>query len=211
MDGTVVLYDSAEYPANKAEYKVVSITNNKNAGTGTVTVEGLTGKYSGKASADFTITPANISDVKVSFTDNSECQYTGRQVRPRTFKATLNGNDVSDQFEISGYGENISGKGTVTLKPVDGNKNFTGSSISAEFNIVKEYVKADLNVYNSNGANVTMSYNAETTSGQTTSFTVPNKSFDFDGTAKTFASEAIKNLTKSNGDTTKAKRVRLRS
>ena len=205
MDGTVVLYDSAEYPANKAEYKVVSITNNKNAGTGTVTVEGLTGKYSGKASADFTITPANISDVKVSFTDNSECQYTGRQVRPRTFKATLNGNDVSDQFEISGYGENISGKGTVTLKPVDGNKNFTGSSISAEFNIVKEYVKADLNVYNSNGANVTMSYNAETTSGQTTSFTVPNKSFDFDGTAKTFASEAIKNLTKSNGDTTKSK------
>ena len=151
MDGSLVLYDSAEYSADKAEYKVVSITNNKNVGTGTVTVKGITGKYSGTASANFTITPANTSDVKVTFTDDSECQYTGRQVRPRTFKATLNGNDVTDQFEIAGYGENISGKGTVTLKPVDGNKNFTGDNISAEFNIVKEYVTADLNVYNSNG------------------------------------------------------------
>ena len=205
MDGTVVLYDSAEYPANKAEYKVASITNNKNVGTGTVTVKGIAGKYSGTASANFTITPANTSDVKVTFTDDSECQYTGRQVRPRTFKATLNGNDVTDQFEIAGYGENISGKGTVTLKPVDGNKNFTGNNISADFNIVKEYVKADLNVYNSNGANVTMGYNAETINGSTKSFTVPTYSFDFDGTAKTFASEAIKNLTKKDGSATKAK------
>ena len=205
MDGSLVLYDSAEYSADKAEYKVVSITNNKNVGTGTVTVKGITGKYSGTASANFTITPANTSDVKVTFTDDSECQYTGRQVRPRTFKATLNGNDVTDQFEIAGYGENISGKGTVTLKPVDGNKNFTGDNISAEFNIVKEYVTADLNVYNSNGANVTMGYNAETVSGSTKSFVVPTSSFEFDGTAKTFASEAIKNLTKADRSATKAK------
>ena len=205
MDGSLVLYDSAEYSADKAEYKIVSITNNKNVGTGTVTVKGIAGKYSGTASANFTITPANTSDVKVTFTDDSECQYTGRQVRPRTFKATLNGNDVTDQFEIAGYGENISGKGTVTLKPVDGNKNFTGNNISADFNIVKEYVKADLNVYNSNGANVTMGYNAETISGSTKSFTVPTYSFDFDGTAKTFASEAIKNLTQKDGSATKAK------
>ena len=33
------------------------------------------------------------------------------------------------------------GKGTVVLKPVDGNKNFTGSNITAEFNIIKEKVK----------------------------------------------------------------------
>lgn len=123
LDGAIALYDKAIYD-NKGEYEQVSITNNKEVGTGTVTVKGVTGKYSGTASANFTITPANTSDVKVTFTDDSECQYTGRQVRPRTFKATLNGNDVTNQFEIVSYGENVSGKGTVVLKPVDGNKEF---------------------------------------------------------------------------------------
>ena len=153
LDGAIALYDKAIYD-NKGEYEQVSITNNKEVGTGTVTVKGVTGKYSGTASANFTITPANTSDVKVTFTDDSECQYTGRQVRPRTFKATLNGNDVTNQFEIVSYGENVSGKGTVVLKPVDGNKNFTGSNITADFNIIKETVTANLKLYNKNGKDV---------------------------------------------------------
>ena len=54
----------------------------------------------------------------------------------------------SKQFEVVSYGENVeAGKGTVVLKPVDGNKNFTGDNITAEFNIVKEKVKAELKVY----------------------------------------------------------------
>ena len=70
-------------------------------------------------------------------------------MRPRTFKAILNGNDVTDQFEIVSYGENKeAGKGTVVLKPVDGNKNFTGSNITAEFNIVKEKVTGHFDIYN---------------------------------------------------------------
>ena len=190
MDGALVLYDKAEY-GDKGEYEVVSITNNKDVGTGTVTVKGVTGKYSGKASADFTITAANTADVKVEFTDADECLYTGRQVRPRTFKATLNGNNVTDQFEIVGYGENISGKGTVELKPVDGNKNFTGNNITAEFNIVKEIVTGDLHAYNANGEDVTTKY--EFTENTTT---VPTNYFDFDGTAKEFASALLKNLQK---------------
>ena len=193
IDGAIALYDKAEY-GNKGEYEEVSITNNKDVGTGTVTVKGVEGKYSGTASANFTITAANTSDVKVTFTDDSECQYTGKQVRPRTFKATLNGNDVSNQFEIVSYGENISGKGTVVLKTVDGNKNFTGANITAEFNIIKEYVKADLNVFNSNGANVTSAY--KVTNETATNYN--GKSFDFDGTAKTFASEVLKNISKTN-------------
>ena len=205
LDGAIALYDKAEYD-DKGEYEQVSITNNKEVGTGTVTVKGVTGKYSGTASANFTITPANTSDVKVTFYKDDECQYTGRQVRPRTFKATLNGNDVTNQFEIVSYGENVSGKGTVVLKPVDGNKNFTGSNITVDFNIIKEYVKADLNVFNSNGANVTSSY--KVTNEKTTAYT--GKSFDFDGTAKTFASEVLKNIVKTNAtgnteETSKAK------
>ena len=203
LDGAIALYDKADY-GDKGEYEQVSITNNKEVGTGTVTVKGVKGKYSGTASANFTITPANTSDVKVTFTDVSECQYTGRQVRPRTFKATLNGNDVTNQFEIVSYGENVSGKGTVVLKPVDGNKNFTGSNITVDFNIIKEYVNADLNVFNSNGVNVTVANSASNVKG----YKVTNEkatnysgdSFDFDGTAKTFASEVLKNISKTDAN-----------
>ena len=60
--------------------------------------------YSGKATGTFTITAANTADVKVSIADQD---YTGKQVRPRKFTATLNGNDVSNQFEIVSYGENV--------------------------------------------------------------------------------------------------------
>ena len=203
LDGAIALYDKADY-GDKGEYEQVSITNNKEVGTGTVTVKGVKGKYSGTASANFTITPANTSDVKVTFTDVSECQYTGRQVRPRTFKATLNGNDVTNQFEIVSYGENVSGKGTVVLKPVDGNKNFTGSNITVDFNIIKEYVKADLNVFNSNGVNVTVANSASNVKGykvtneKTTTYS--GDSFDFDGTAKTFASEVLKNISKTDAN-----------
>ena len=204
LDGAIALYDKADYGDKKGEYEQVSITNNKEVGTGTVTVKGVKGQYSGTASANFTITPANTSDVKVTFTDVSECQYTGRQVRPRTFKATLNGNDVTNQFEIVSYGENVSGKGTVVLKPVDGNKNFTGSNITADFNIIKEYVKADLNVFNSNGVNVTVANSASNVKGyKVTSEKATNysgDSFDFDGTAKTFASEVLKNISKTDAN-----------
>ncbi|MFQ8033937.1 MAG: hypothetical protein ACLRHL_18230, partial [Anaerostipes hadrus] len=203
LDGAIALYDKADY-GDKGEYEQVSITNNKEVGTGTVTVKGVKGKYSGTASANFTITPANTSDVKVTFTDVSECQYTGRQVRPRTFKATLNGNDVTNQFEIVSYGENVSGKGTVVLKPVDGNKNFTGSNITVDFNIIKEYVKADLNVFNSNGVNVTVANKPSNVKGYKVTdektATYSGDSFDFDGTAKTFASEVLKNISKTDAN-----------
>ncbi len=79
-------------------------------------------------------------------------QYTGKQVRPRDFKVTLNGNDVTNQFAVVSYGTNVeAGKGTVVLKPLDGNKNFTGSNITAEFNIVKEIVSGTLTAYDANG------------------------------------------------------------
>ena len=170
MDGALVLYKGEEYTE-------VSVTDAVNVGTGKITVEGKDPFYSGKATGTFTITAANTSDVKVTIDD---AQYTGKQIRPRTFKATLNGNDVTSQFEIVSYGENTkAGKGTVVLRPVSGNKNFTGSDITAEFNIVDEAVTATLNVYDSKG----IKYN-----------TLP--SFTFDGNEKTFAKVVIANLKK---------------
>ena len=116
VDGVTVLYKMGEVASGKEEYKEVSITDAVNVGTGKVTVEGVSPRYSGKATGTFTITAANTSSVKVEIDDQD---YTGRQVRPREFKATLNGNDVSKQFEVVSYGENVeAGKGTVVLKPV---------------------------------------------------------------------------------------------
>ena len=75
-------------------------------------------------------------------------------------------------------------KGTVVLKPVDGNKNFTGSNITAEFNIIKEKVKGVLKVYDSKG------------------FDASSTIFDYDGNAHTFA-KAVLTLDKSNKTTAK--------
>ena len=191
VDGAVVLYKQGEVAPNKAEYKEVSITDAVNVGTGKVTVEGINNFYSGKATGTFTITPANTSNVKVTIDDQD---YTGRQVRPRkdVIKVTLNGNDVSKQFEVVSYGENVeAGKGTVVLKPVDGNKNFTGDNVTAEFNIVKEKVKATLKVYDSKGFDVT------------TSFANGTSVFQFDGNEHKFAKEVLSEIKKTdNGKTT---------
>ena len=173
IDGVIVLYKKGEVADGKAEYEEVAITDAVNVGTGKVTVKGYAGNdfYSGTATGTFTITAANTADVKVTIEDED---YTGRQVRPRTFKATLNGNDVTNQFEIVSYGENKeAGKGTVVLKPVDGNKNFTGSNITAEFNIIKEKVKGVLKVYDSKG------------------FDASSTIFDYDGNAHTFAKAVL--------------------
>ena len=192
VDGAIVLYKDGEVDSSKAEYKEVSITDAVNVGTGKITVEGISPRYSGKASGTFTITAANTSSVKVSIDDQD---YTGRQVRPRmdAIKVTLNGNDVSKQFEVVSYGENTeAGKGTVVLKPVDGNKNFTGDNITAEFNIVKEKVEATLKVYDSKGFDVTNDYR----SGKS--------SFKFDGNEHKFAKEVLSEIKKNGGGKTTA-------
>ena len=196
-DGAFVLNEGKAANKNASEeYELVSVTNNLNVGTGKVTVKGINDNYSGTASANFTITAAKTSDVKVSIDPQ---KYTGKAIRPRTFKATLNGNDVTSQFEIVSYGENVkAGTGTVVLKPVDGNKNFTGENITAEFKIYNEVIGGEINVYNSNGIEVTGD----------------SKAFGFDGTAKTFATERLSGLVsnpkidekgKLTGDSTKAK------
>ena len=194
MDGQTVLYKEGEVASGiTAEYKEVSIDNAVNVGTGTIKVKGIEDSvnksgYSGEATGTFSITPANTSAVKVEFTNsNTECKYTGKQVRPRSIKVTLNGNVVTDQFEVVSYGENISGTGTVVLKPVDGNKNFTGDNVTAEFNIVKEEVKADLKVYDNKGLEIS------------------NPEFDYDGTAHTFTKILLANIKKTNNEKTSAK------
>ena len=200
LDGAIALYkqgDIEETDKIKAEYKEVSITDAVNVGTGKVTVEGINNLYAGKATGTFTITPANTSAVKVSIDDQ---QYTGKQVRPRDFKVTLSGNDVTDQFTVVSYGTNVeAGKGTVVLKPLDGNKNFTGSNITVEFNIVKETITASLKAYDEKGFEVTDRFVTTDNNGNLVDATNP---FDFDGNAHTFAKVLLSNI-KRDGEISK--------
>ena len=202
VDGAIALYKKGEVNDKNAEYEEVSISNAVNVGTGTITVKGCNDFYSGKATGTFTITAANTADVKVSIADQD---YTGKQVRPRNFKATLNGNDVSNQFEIVSYGKNVeAGIGTVVLKPLDGNKNFTGSNITANFNIVKEKVEATLNVYDSKGFDVTDRYAAKVDTdfdGNVNDVIEDSETpFVFDGNAHTFAKALLSNIRKVTPD-----------
>ena len=209
IDGVIALYkkgDITETNKIKAEYEEVSVTDAVNVGTGKVTVKGLydaTTKsgYAGTATGTFTITPANTADVKVAIDDQ---QYTGKQVRPRDFKVTLNGNDVTDQFEVVSYGTNVeAGKGTVVLKPVDGNKNFTGSNITAEFNIVKEIVTGTLTAYDDKGFVVSDKFATLDTDGKVSANA--SNPFTFNGNAHTFAKVLLSNITRVSAGKTSAK------
>ena len=176
MDGTLELQEGVDYT-------VKSITNAVNAGTGTITVEGTGQYYSGEASANFTIVPAKVEDVKVTA---DAAPYTGKKIKPVSFKATLNGNDVSDQFKLSAYGDNTNaGKtaGSLTIELLSGNKNFTGSTVNGTFEIKPATVTgSSIAVYDKYGQNVTNDYNASI---------VASKTFTYDGTEKTFASAKL--------------------
>ena len=210
IDGAIALYkkgDITETATIKAEYEEVSITDAVNVGTGKVTVKGLydastKSGYAGTASGTFTITPANTADVKVTIDDQ---QYTGKQVRPRDFKVTLNGNDVTNQFAVVSYGTNVeAGKGTVVLKPLDGNKNFTGSNITAEFNIVKEIVSGTLTAYDANGFKESDDKFASVDSdGKVTADA--SKPFTFDGNEHTFAKVLLSDIQRVGAGKTSAK------
>lgn len=63
-------------------------------------------------------------------------------------------------------------------------KNFTGSNITADFNIVKEKVAANLNVYNSKG------------------FDASGTEFEYDGNAHTYAKVLLSNIRKADTNDT---------
>ena len=191
MDGTLELQEGVDY-------KVKSITNAVNVGTATITVEGLDTYYSGEASATFTITPAKVEDVKVTA---DAATYTGKKIKPTSFKATLNGNDVSDQFKLSAYGDNTNaGKtaGSLTIALLSGNKNFTGSTVDGTFEIKARKVNdSTISVYDKYGQLVNDKYDTATVA------TANLKTFTYDGKAQTFASAKLNvgNVVTETGET----------
>ena len=167
------------------DYKVDSVDNATDVGTATLIIKGL-GKYEGStAKTTFTITPANVEDITITVTG---AKYRGgRQVRPDiananggdngTLKVTLNKNDVTSQFEVSAYGaNNTAGEdaGSVTVRLLRGNKNFTGSTKTSTFDIAAYLLEGTIKVYDEHGKELTAADLADL--------------FTYDGTEKTFAS-----------------------
>ena len=186
MDGTRALEEGVDY-------KEIAIGSAVEVGTGTITIEGLGDYYSGKATATFTITPASIDDVKVEVID--KFTYTGKGLRPHEddIKVTLNGNDVTDQFTITAYGENKNAgedAGSLTLAVRQDTDNFVAGSKTVTFDIKPAEVNGTLTVYDANGSKYTLDSGNHYYYKDGTPVV-----FEYDGTAKTFASEKLENLT----------------
>ena len=135
-------------------YTVVDYTKAPNVGTATLTIKGNPqyGYDDTEVKATYNITAAKAEDVKVTF--NKTYNYTGKPIYPdlKDIKVTLNGNDVTSQFNVD-YGTNIDAgtdAGTVILTPKKGNKNFTGSK-TATFTIKGKELAGSLKIYNEKG------------------------------------------------------------
>ena len=158
---TLKVMDGNEPLTEGVDYEIVSYKNAKDVGTATVVLKGIgnnsnpaDGIYDNETtlSVNYEITPANAADVKVEFAEgNTGIKYTGNVIKPTIFKVTLNGNDVSKQFDYYYPETNVNvGTGHVILKPVYGNKNFTGEK-DAEFQIIPADLTGTLKVYNDKG------------------------------------------------------------
>ena len=174
--------------AQNIDYTIKSCTNNVNAGEATVTVEGK-GDYSGTQTAKFTISKANLNDVKVeakATTDQEKEAFTykGKQIKPTAsnFNITLNGVTLSASDFVITYPTtskvNVNaGDASVTLAPVKTNTNFTGGTKEVGFKILpRALTTSELNG----------TFYAFDENGDKINFTNTKYVFGYDGTEKTF-------------------------
>ena len=189
---TLKVMDGNEPLTEGVDYEIVSYKNAKDVGTATVVIRGIgdnsnpsDGIYDPETtlSVNYEITPAKAEDVKVEWAEgNTGIQYTGNVIKPTKFKVTLNGNDVSKQFDYYYPETNVNvGTGHVILKPVAGNKNFTGQK-DAEFQIIPATLTGTLKVYNDKG----QQYSVDKY-GYLVDADGEPVSFAYDGEAHTFA------------------------
>ena len=174
--------------AQDIDYTIKSCTNNVNAGEATVTVEGK-GDYSGTQTAKFTISKANLSDVKVEAKATTDQEkeaftYNGKQIKPTAsnFNITLNGVTLSASDFVITYPTtskvNVNaGDASVTLAPVKTNTNFTGDTKEVGFKILpRALTTSELNG----------TFYAFDENGDKIDFTKTKYVFGYDGTEKTF-------------------------
>ena len=166
----VVVKDGSSVLEKGVDYSVL-VKDNVNVGTATVTIKALAGsdyEVDSTATATFEITPAKAEDVVVSLKESTSAtavkdangkiigfKYNkGKQIKPEIDTITLNGEDVTDQFDTAHvtYGDNNQAgteMGTITVAPKSGNKNFDGTK-TQKFDIKGTVLNGTLKVYGSN-------------------------------------------------------------
>ena len=159
------------------DYVIDNIVDSAKVGTATVYIKGTGSKYDNivKAKATFEVTPVSAEKTVVTVAGSYEYNGTAHKPAAKDIKVTLDGNDVTSQFDIT-YGENINAgdkAGTVTVTPKKDNKNFTaGTSQTGTFKIDQKELTGRLHVYDARGIEIVATRLPE---------------FDYDGTEKTFA------------------------
>ncbi len=122
----------------------LTYANNTNAGEATVFVT-FRGNFQGVITETFEIAKRSFANVTAEI---AEQEFSGSQIRPDDFAVfdMIDGERVqlgAEDFEISGYGENLNvGVGTVTIAGTE-NGNFSGSA-TLEFDIVAKALTDDM-------------------------------------------------------------------
>ena len=182
-DGSAVLEKGVDY--------TVTVKDGINVGTATVTIKATVASgYDPESTATttFKIESAKAEDVKVNFNE-TEFNYTGKQIKPTIKNITLNGVNVTKYFDVTypTYGENVNaGKeaGSVTVSPVKTTENFTGTKTQL-FDIKGKHLAGNLKLYYNDKTKVDVSsYVAYNKNGEP-------YNFYYDGTEQKFASETF--------------------
>ena len=117
---------SGGYLVPASDYSV-TYSNNRNAGTATVTVTGRN-NYSGSITKNFRILPldfANVSQVQITLSPDQTYVFTGSAVVPIVSELLVDGRPLrADEFTVSSEAVNV---GTNNLFTIRGTGNYTGS------------------------------------------------------------------------------------
>ncbi|MCD8014259.1 MAG: CAP domain-containing protein [Lachnospiraceae bacterium] len=125
---TAVVYNSVELTAG-TDYSEAVYTDNFNAGTATVTVNGA-GNYTGTLTTEFTINPIDITDAVITLSE-SEYTYDGTAKEPAVTAVEYDSMALAEEMEYTNitYSDNTNA-GTATVT-VDGTGNYTGTATAA--------------------------------------------------------------------------------
>ena len=176
-DGDTILVEGIDYKLDDS----IKSTDAVDAGTAKVTVVALAGgryKTGSTATGTFTITPANIEDVQVTYKD---AVYDGtRHMDANDVTLKLGTIDVTKDFDItfpvSSTANINAGKeaGTLTIKAKSAKaKNYSANTKTATFEIKPAELTGTVKVYDEAGREIVT--------------TQKGNYFTYDGTAKTFA------------------------
>lgn len=117
------------------QVKAGSYANNVNAGTASVTLEGI-GNYTGDLMVEFTITAKDISGADITVEDIADQPYTGQPISPATVVKDTTRNvtlQATTDYTV-GYSADQTNVGQVTIT-LTGTGNYTGTR-TMTFNII---------------------------------------------------------------------------